>query len=136
MEWYSDDTSLKTIEGRVVALLRILYIAYGIKTYELYQKYSILMLDLLFQFRQDEDNQQLNPREENAYIPFEVIIDFQQQLLKDFQTNPTYEKNQDLLLVSLYRYLPERNELKLLSFTNEYKEDKDYIYFDEDNDVM
>ena len=136
LEWYSDDTSLKTIEGRIVALLRILYIAYGIKTYELYQKYSILMLDLLFQFRQDEDNQQLNPREENAYIPFEVIIDFQQQLLKDFQTNPTYKKNQDLLLVSLYRYLPERNELKLLSFTNEYKEDKDYIYFDEDNDVM
>ena len=66
------------------------------RIYELYQKYSILMLDLLFQFRQDEDNQQLNPREENAYIPFEVIIDFQQQLLKDFQTNPTYEKNQDL----------------------------------------
>ena len=110
LEWYSDDTSLKTIEGRIVALLRILYIAYGIKTYELYQKYSILSI--------------------------EVIIDFQQQLLKDFQTNPTYEKNQDLLLVSLYRYLPERNELKLLSFTNEYKEDKDYIYFDEDNDVM
>ena len=51
------------------------------------------MLDLLFQFRQEEDNQQLNPREENAYIPFEVIIDFQQQLLKDFQTNPTYENS-------------------------------------------
>jgi hypothetical protein len=136
LERYSDDTSLKTIEGRIVALLRIFYIAYGIKTYELYQKYSILMLDLLFQFRQEEDNQQLNPREENAYIPFEVIIDFQQQLLKDFQTNPTYERNQNLLLVSLYRYLPERNELKLLSFTNEYKEDKDYIYFNKDNDVM
>ena len=100
------------------------------------KKYSILMLNFLFQFSQEEDNQQLNPREENAYIPFEVIIDFQQQLFKDFQTNPTYERNQNLLLVSLYRYLPERNELKLLSFTNEYKEDKDYIYFDEDNDVI
>lgn len=118
LEFYSKkDISLRTIENRFVALLRILFIAYNDKQYELYKKYSYIVKELNNIFTIDEDKQQLNKREENAYIPFEIIIEFQQYLLKNSSTS--YKENQDLLLVSLYRYLPERNELKLLNFIEE-----------------
>ena len=67
------------------------------------------MLDLLFAFKQDEEEQVLNKNEEERFIPFEVVIEFQQTLLKQYISNPTYKNNQDSLLISLYRYLPERD---------------------------
>ena len=54
LEYYKHKNALlKTLEGRFVGLLRIFYIAYETKRYDLYQKYSIMMLDLLFAFKQD-----------------------------------------------------------------------------------
>ena len=133
MEYYKNkNTSLKTIEGRVNGILRIFYIAYETKKYDLYQKYSILMLDLLFSFKDDEDNQALNENEKQRFIPFEVVIEFQKSLLEQYISNPTYKNNQDLLLVSLYRWLPERDELKALKFTTTNKTDDDYIYISND----
>ncbi len=134
LEYYKNkNTSLKTIEGRINGLLRVLYIAFKDKNYLLYQKYSILMLDLLFSHKQDEDKQELNKNEQERFIPFEVVIKFQKDLLEQYQKNPTYKNNQDLLLISLYRYLPERNELKLLKYTTTKKTDDDYIYIDNDD---
>ena len=134
MEYYKNkNTSLKTIEGRINELLRIFYIAYETKKYDLYQKYSILMLDLLFSFKDDEDNQILNENEKKRFIPFEVVIEFQKSLLDQYKSNPTYKNNQDLLLVSLDRWLPERDELKALKFTTTNKTDDDYIYIDNEN---
>ena len=136
-EYYNGkNASLKTIEGRINAILRILYIAFKDKNYYLYQKHSILMLDLLFSHKQDEDKQELNKNEQERFIPFEVVIKFQNDLLEEYRKNPTYKNNQDLLLVSLYRYLPERNELKLLKYTTTKKTDDDYIYFDKDDDAF
>ena len=133
LEYYKNKiTSLKTLEGRITGILRIFYIAYGNKKYDLYQKYSIMMLDLLFSFKQDEDEQVLNKNEEERFIPFEVVINFQKTLLEQYTSNPTYKNNQDLLLISLYRWLPERDELKALKFTTTYKTDDDYIYIDHD----
>ena len=110
LEYYKNkNASLKTIKGRIRGLLRIFYIAYQNKKYDLYQKYSIMMLDLLFAFKQDEEEQVLNKNEEERFIPFEVVIEFQQTLLKQYISNPTYKNNQDSLLISLYRYLPERD---------------------------
>ena len=58
LEYYKNkNASLKTLEGRITGILRIFYIAYENKKYDLYQKYSILMLELLFSFKQDEDEQ-------------------------------------------------------------------------------
>ena len=73
-----------------------------------------LMLDLLFQHKQDEDEQQLNKNEQERFIPFEIVIDFQKRLAEQYITNPTYKNNQDLVFISLYRYLPQRDELKQL----------------------
>lgn len=134
LEYYKNkNISLKTIEGRINGLLRILYISFMDKNYSLYQKYSILMLDLLFLHKQEEDKQKLNKNEQERFIPFEVVIKFQKDLLEQYQKNQTYKNNQDLLLISLYRYLPERNELKLLKFSTTKKTDDDYIYIDNDN---
>ena len=134
LEYYKHKNALlKTLEGRFVGLLRIFYIAYETKRYDLYQKYSIMMLDLLFAFKQDEDEQVLIKNEQERYISFEVVIIFQKTLLNQYISNQTYKNNQDLLLISLYRWLPERDELKTLKFTTIYKTDDDYIYIDNEN---
>ena len=92
LEYYKNkNASLKTLEGRITGILRIFYIAYENKKYDLYQKYSILMLDLLFSFKQDEDEQILNKNEEERFIPFEVVINFQKRLLEQYKANPTYK---------------------------------------------
>jgi hypothetical protein len=128
LEFYSKkDISLRTIENRFVALLRVFFIAYNDKQYELYKKYTYIVKELNNIFTVDEDKQQLNKREKNAYIPFEIIIEFQKYLLKNSSTS--YNENQDLLLISLYRYLPERNELKLLNFIKE----EDYVIIENDS---
>lgn len=136
-EYYKDkNASLKTLEGRLVGILRVFFIAFKNKQYFLYQKLSIMMLDLLFSHKQDEDKQELNRYEQERFIPFEIIIQYQKDLLEQYRLNPTYKNNQDLLLVSLYRYLPERDELKELKFSTTKKTDDDYIYFDKDDDVI
>ena len=59
-------TSLTTIEGRVVGMMRIFYIAYETKQYELYKKYSAIVFDLRDYFKLDENKQELNKREQEA----------------------------------------------------------------------
>ena len=93
------------------------------------------MLDLLFSFKQDEDEQILSKNEGERFIPFEVVINFQKRLLEQHKANPTYKNNQDLLLVSLYRWLPERDELMALKFTTINKNDDDYIYIANDDNI-
>lgn len=136
-------SSLTTIEGRVVGMMRIFYIAYENKQYELYKKYSAIVFDLRDYFKLDENKQELNPREEKAFIPFEVILAKQQQMahqfngLKNKTTNDAYKLNQDLLLVSLYSLIPpNRDEIKELHFTTTPKTDKDYIYIKGDEVFM
>ena len=91
-----------------------------------------MMLDLLFSFRQDEDEQTFDENEAQSFIPFEIKINFQKQLLEQYISNPTYKNNQDLLLISLYRWLPERDELKALKFTTINKSDDHYTYITND----
>ena len=47
------------------------------------------MLDLLFSFKQDEDEQILYKNEGERFIPFEVVINFQKRLLEQYKANPT-----------------------------------------------
>ena len=110
LEYYAKtpSTSLRTIEGRIVGLMRIFYIAYGTKKYDLYQKYSIIVYELNNQFKLDKNKQQFSEREEKANVEFEIILAKQKQLkeqydaLKNKLTNQAYELNQDLVIVSLY----------------------------------
>ena len=41
-----------------------------------------MMLDLLFSFKQDEEEQILNKNEEERFIPFVVVINFQTVYIK------------------------------------------------------
>ena len=76
------NASFKTLEGRILGISLIFYIAYENQKYDLYQKYSIMMLDLLFSFKQDEEEQILNKNEEERFIPFVVVINFQTVYIK------------------------------------------------------
>ena len=67
------NASFKTLKWRILGISRIFYIAYENQKYDLYQKYSIMMLDLLFSFKQDEEEQILNKNEEERFIPFDYF---------------------------------------------------------------
>ena len=137
-EYYSKkpDTSLRTLEGRFVAICRIIRIAYDTKQYLLYEKYSDILLDLNAEHTMNETDQKLNKREEKSFVPFEIVLEVQQKLEKEFEANPSYKTNQDLLLLSLYSLIPVmRDELKLLEFTTTKNNDGDYIYF-KGNDII
>jgi DNA polymerase IIIc chi subunit len=138
-EYYSKkpDTSLRTLEGRFVAICRIFYIAYYTKQYELYNKYSDILLDLNAEHKMDETDQKLNPIEEKSFVPFEIVMETQQKLENEFTSNKSYKSNQDLLLISLYSLIPiMRDELKLLEFTNTKKNEGDFIYFNGTNTIL
>ncbi len=138
-EYYSKkpDTSLRTLEGRFVAICRIFYIAYDTKQYELYNKYSDILLDLNAEHKMDETDQKLNPIEEKSFVPFEIVMETQQKLENEFTSNKSYKSNQDLLLISLYSLIPVmRDELKLLEFTNTKQNEGDFIYFNGTNIIL
>jgi len=138
-EYYSKKpkTSLTTIEGRFVDLLRIFRIGFETKEYMLYQKISLIMENLRNDFKQDDFDNKLNEREEKAYVPFKVILEKQKSLEEEFNIKKTYNLNQDLLLVSLYSLIPiERDEMKELNFTTSLKTDDDYIYFNNEDEVI
>ena len=137
-EYYSHkpEISLRTLEGRFVAICRIFRIAYDTKNYPLYQKYSEILLDLNASAKMDEAEQKLNKNEEKSFVHFEIVLETQKKLEEEFKKHPNYQNNQDLLLVSLYSLIPtQRDELKLLEFTTTKKTDGDYIYFN-NNDVI
>jgi hypothetical protein len=56
-------TSIATIKSRFNAITRIIRIAYETKNYQLYDKYSALVLFLGTQFEQDEHNNELSELE-------------------------------------------------------------------------
>lgn len=137
-EYYSKkpDTSLRTLEGRFVAICRIIRIAYDTKEYLLYQKYSDILLDLNAEHKMDETDQKINKNEEKSFVPFEIVLQVQQKLEKEFEANQSYKTNQDLLLLSLYSLIPVlRDEIKLLEFTTTKMDDGDYIYI-KGNDII
>lgn len=131
-EYYSKkpETSLRTLEGRFVAICRIIRIAYDTKQYPLYEKYSDILLDLNAMHKMDETDQKLNKNEEKTFVSFDIVLQVQNNLEIEFQKSKSYKSNQDLLLISLYSLIPVmRDELKLLEFTDTKKNDGDYIYF-------
>ena len=68
---------------------------------------------------------------------FEIVLETQKKLEETFILNPTYQNNQDLLLLSLYSLIPTlRDELKLLEFTTTKQDKGDWLYFNSDNNVI
>ena len=66
------NASLNALEGRMTGILWIFYVAYENKKYDSYQQYSIMMLDLLLSFKQDEEDQILYENEKKRFVLIEV----------------------------------------------------------------
>ena len=64
------NASLNALEGRMTGILWIF--AYENKKYDSYRKYSIMMLDLLSSFKQDEEEQILYKNEKKRFVLIEV----------------------------------------------------------------
>ena len=134
--------SIATIKSRFNAITRIFRIAYQTKKYELYEKYSGLVIFLGMHFDLDEFKNELSDLEREKFVPFNQILDIQQKLQKEFelmvnkQTVKAYDINQELLLVSLYSLIPPlRNETKTLKFNSLTQTEGDWIVIKADGTV-
>ena len=127
---------MATLKGRFNAITRIFRIAFETKNYDLYEKYSSLVIFLNAYFDDDENENELSEIEKKKFITFDIVLDKQKQLQEQFeaienkQTAKAYDLHQDLLLVSLYSLIPPlRNEVKSLKFTTTVQREGDWVYF-------
>jgi len=144
LNYYGNSQSQRvaTIKSRFNAITRIIRIAYDTKNYDLYDKYSSLVIFLGAHFEDDEYNNELSEIEKKKFVPFNVVLDKQKQLQNDFEalenklTTKAYDLNQDLVLISLYSLIPPlRNEIKHLKFSKTVQQKEDWIVI-KPNDVM
>ena len=77
-----------TIKSKVNAITRIIRIAFNTKNYELYDKFSALVIFLGAFFEDDEFNNELNEIELKKFITFDVVLDKQKALEKQFEMIP------------------------------------------------
>ena len=129
-----------TIKTKVNAITRIFRIAFETKNYELY---SGLVIFLGSHFEDDEFDNKLSEIEAKKFITFDIVLDKQKELQKQFEliknkkTKQAYDLNQDLLLISLYSLIPPlRNEVKTLKFTSQSQNKEDWIYLRNDGNVI
>lgn len=136
-------SSTATLKSKFNGITRIMRIAFKSKTPDLYEKFSYIVFDLGVYFEDDEFNNELSPEEELKFINWDIVISKQKNLQRQFyslqnkHTKLAYELNNDLLLLSLYSLIPPlRNEIKHLNFTSTNKNDGDYIWIDNDGEVL
>jgi hypothetical protein len=135
--------SIATIKSRFNAITRIFRIAYQTKNYDLYEKYSGLVIFLGQHFELDEFKNELSELELQKFVHFDKVFEIQQKLQKQFektlnkQTRIAYDLNQQMLLVSLYSLIPPlRNEIKTLRFATSAKSTGDWIIIKPDGFVI
>jgi hypothetical protein len=145
LNYYGDSESkrIATLKGRFNAITRIFRIAFETKAYDLYEKFSTCVIFLGQYFDDDEYNNELSEIELKKFITFDVVLDKQKELQKQFEliqnkkTQSAYDLNQDLLLVSLYSLIPPlRNEIKTLKFNTIVQKKEDWIVIKPDGDVV
>ena len=145
LEYYShkEEPKVSTIKSRFNAITRIFRIAYETKNYELYEKYSSLVIFLSHQFEADEFDNVLSELELQKFVTFDVVLTKQIELQKQFELIRTkksvigYDLNQNLLLVSLYSLIPPlRLEIMKLKFDKKCHKDDDWIIIKPDEILM
>ncbi len=67
--------SIATIKSRFNAITRLFRIAYETKNYELYEKYSSLILFLTREFEDDEFDNQLSEEELKKFVTFDIVLE-------------------------------------------------------------
>ena len=145
LEYYGnkEKTSLTTIKSRFNAITRIFRIAYETKNYELYVKYSSLVIFLSRQFEADEFDNELSEEELKKFVTFDVVLNKQKELQKQFELIKNkksmigYDLNQDLLLISLYSLIPPlRQEVMTLKFSKKLERKDNWIVIKPDDVIM
>ena len=145
LEYYGnkEKTSLTTIKSRFNAITRIFRIAYETKNYELYVKYSSLVIFLSRQFEADEFDNELSEEELKKFVTFDVVLNKQKELQKQFELIKNknsvigYDLNQDLLLISLYSLIPPlRQEIMTLKFSKKLERKDNWIVIKPDDIIM
>lgn len=132
-----------TLKSRFNAITRIFRIAFDTKNYELYDKYSSIVIFLGTYVEDDENENELSELELKKFITFDIVLNKQKELQRQFedienkQTARAYDLNQELLLVSLYSLIPPlRNEIKSLKFTKTSQKNGDWIYIRNDDVIL
>ena len=135
--------SIATIKSRFNAITRLFRIAYETKNYELYEKYSSLVLFLTREFEDDEFDNQLSEEELKKFVTFDIVLEKQKELKKQFELikNKTsriaYDLNQDLVLVSIYSLIPPlRQEPMTLKFSKALKREGDWVVIKPDDVIL
>jgi len=145
LDYYGNSESKRvaTLKGRFNAITRIFRIAFDTKFYDLYEKYSSVVIFLGQYFEDDEFNNELSDIEFKKFITFDIVLEKQKQLQKQFEdmdnkdTAKAYDLNQDLLIVSLYSLIPPlRNEVKHLQFSTTVQREDDWIVIKPDEVLM
>ena len=87
LEYYGnkEKPSLATIKSRFNAITRIFRIAYQTKNYELYEKYSSLVIFISRNFEADEFDNVLSEEEMKKFVSFDIVLDKQKELQKQFE---------------------------------------------------
>ena len=141
----SKKSAITTIKGKINALCRILRLAYKTKNYYQYQKYAHLVSILGKTQSKTDSKNLLTDLEYKKFLPFDIITSYEKEMIEKYELMTDIEKlsdkgyalNQNLLLLGFYTLMPPlRDEPKTLEFTFTYKKDKDYIYFNKDNEVL
>ena len=145
LEYYGnkETTSLTTIKSRFNAITRLFRIAYETKNYELYVKYSSLVIFLSRQFEADEFDNELSEEELKKFVTFDVVLNKQKELQKQFEMIKNkksmigYDLNQDLLLISLYSLIPPlRQEVMTLKFSKKLERKDNWAVIKSDDVIL
>ena len=145
LDFYSnkEKPSLATIKSRFNAITRIFRIAYETKNYELYVKYSSLVMFLSRQFEDDEFDNELSEEELKKFVTFDVVLNKQKVLQKQFELLKNkksligYDLNQDLLLISLYSLIPPlRQEVMTLKFSKKLEKKDNWAVIKSDDVIL
>lgn len=132
---------LPSIEGELVAIMRVCLLALGTKQHPLYIKLQTMLSEMRKNFRTDEGENDFNESElkRGGLIPWHIVTDKQKELEYNFnrisnkRTRDGYFLNQDLVLLSLYSLIPPlRNEPKTIEFTTTKQDKGNWIYIQND----
>lgn len=129
-----------TFKSYINVILRISRLGYNSKSSTIYTKYATIMDELSKCIATKEKDQGLNEIEKTKFLEWKHVMYTRNKIEKEFndlKTNPlkkkqAFNKNQDLMLTSIYTLTPVlRREVATLKFTNKKPRDKkgDYVYF-------
>ena len=137
-------TQLPSIETELVAMMRIINLAFNSKLTPLYIKYQAILTEVRQNTKTSEGENTFNETElrKGGLIPWKMVLNKQKELQDRFYrinnqvSKEGYALNQDLLLISLYSLIPPlRNEPKFLEFTETEQDSGDWVLIQQGSTV-